>query len=403
MQVNSGFCSLLLEALPPMIIGINELGTVLYWNHHAQELLNLPTEQAVGKSLDELPVQWDKAFLRQQLDQASAIVHGHTSFEIQVTRKGLPHLLLSFTISPLGGQSTHPGFLLLGEDVTQRQQLEMQLQQARKLQSIGQLAAGIAHEINTPIQYVGDNVRFLGDACNSLLDLMPLLAQLLEALPDGHWRPHTGAIRDILERIDVPYLSVEVPLALRQTLEGVERVTKIVRAMKDFSHPGAEEKIAVNLNRAVSSTVTVCRNEWRYVADLEMDLEPDLPWVTCLPGPINEVILNLIVNAADAIADARQQYGWGDDHKGLIRVATHHTDNEVQLTVSDTGTGMSEAISSRIFDPFFTTKEVGCGTGQGLAITHQIVVERHGGRIEVDTQLGRGSSFKISLPITAVI
>jgi signal transduction histidine kinase len=279
----------------------------------------------------------------------------------------------------------------------QRHLMEVQLRQAQKLESIGQLAAGIAHEINTPTQYIGDNTRFVQDAFVDLIKLLGEYEKLLQAVKQKAVTPDLLAeVESAAATADVNYLSEEIPMAIQQTLQGVERVTKIVRAMKDFSHPGGDEKTQVDINKAIESTITVARNEWKYVAELTTDFDPALPLVSCLPGEFNQVILNLVVNAAHAIADTPlvQQGG-----KGIITVSTRRDAEWVELRVGDTGTGIPEQARAKLFDPFFTTKAVGKGTGQGLFIAHNLVVEKHGGTIRFETELGQGTTFIIRLPI----
>lgn len=265
----------------------------------------------------------------------------------------------------------------------ERKRMELQIHQGQKLESIGQLAAGIAHEINTPMQYIGDNTRFLQEA---FTELGP--AVTTAALP--------AAASPACSAPDLAYLLREIPLAIEQSLQGVERVTKIVRAMKEFSHPGTDEKTAIDLNYAIESTLTVARNEYKYVADLVTDFDPHLPPVPCLPGEFNQVILNLVINAAHAIADV---VGVHPDTKGRIHIATHRQDAVVEVRITDSGTGIPEAVRGRIFDPFFTTKPVGKGSGQGLAIARSVVVDKHGGSLTFETELGRGTTFIIQLPL----
>ena len=279
----------------------------------------------------------------------------------------------------------------------QRDSMEIQLRHAQKLESIGQLAAGIAHEINTPTQYIGDNVRFLSDAFRDIKQLLIRQNELFQAARDNPaarevWREFEAAAR----AADVEYLLREIPKSIEQTMEGVQRVARIVGAMKDFSHPGVSEKTPFDINQAIKSTLTVSHNEWKYVAELVTDLAPDLPLVRCLPGEFNQVILNLIVNAAHAIADSVQN---GSATKGTITISTRHRGNWLEIRIADTGPGIPEKIRTRIFDPFFTTKAVGKGTGQGLAIAHSVVVDKHGGTITFETELGRGTTFIILLPI----
>jgi PAS domain S-box-containing protein len=279
----------------------------------------------------------------------------------------------------------------------QRQQMQIKLQQGQKLEAIGQLAAGIAHEINTPAQYVSDNTRFLQDAFADLLKVLEAYHRLLYAGREGNMDPELIAdVEAAIAKADLDYLITEAPKALTQSLEGLDRVATIVRAMKEFSHPGGEEKQTIDLNHAIQNTITVCRNEWKYVAEMVTDLDPSLPLVPCLPGDFNQVILNLIVNAAYAIKDATNG---NEKHKGVIRISTRQHGDWVEIRVGDTGTGIPEKYRAKIFTPFFTTKEVGKGTGQGLAICHSVIVGKHGGTINFETECGKGTVFIIWLPL----
>jgi signal transduction histidine kinase len=203
-------------------------------------------------------------------------------------------------------------------------------------------------------------------------------------------------VEDAEKAADLAYLAEEIPKAITQSLEGVGRVSDIVRAMKDFSHPGASGKEAIDLSKAIESTVTVARNEWKYVADMVTDFDPALPPVPCLVGEFNQVILNIVVNAAHAIADV---IGDHTDKRGTIRITTRRDNKWAEIRISDTGTGIPEQHRSRVFDHFFTTKAVGKGTGQGLSIAHAVVTEKHGGSIALETEMGKGTTFIIRLPI----
>ncbi|MBI5092306.1 MAG: PAS domain S-box protein [Candidatus Hydrogenedentes bacterium] len=287
------------------------------------------------------------------------------------------------------------------EDMTDKLRLEQELNQAQKLESVGRLAAGIAHEINTPTQYVGDNIEFLQIAYDSLVDLARAVPSVLDAGRKGPVPAQLlSHVQDLLESTNVEYLAEQVPRAIEQSLEGVGRITTIVQAMREFSHPGVAEKTSVDLNRCIRSTATVSRNEWKYVADLELDLDDALPQVLCLPGDVNQAILNIIVNAAHAIGDV---VGDGAERRGKIIVSTRRDGAWVEVRVADTGTGIAEDIRKRIFDPFFTTKEVGRGTGQGLAIARNVIVEKHGGTISVESEIGKGTTFVIRLPVEGAV
>jgi signal transduction histidine kinase len=280
----------------------------------------------------------------------------------------------------------------LSIDITQQKKLERDLAQAQKLESIGQLSAGIAHEINTPTQFIGDNVRFLSESMTEVFSVLQTLKT----------RAGAGAvageeIAKLLDVTDVEYLREEVPKALAQSLDGVARISKIVGAMKEFSHP-AIERTPHDLNRAIASTITVASNEWKYVADLRTDFDAALPAVTVMPGAFNQVILNILVNAAHAIADANAAKS---GKKGCINVSTRKIDDWAEIRIQDSGTGIPEKIRDRIFDPFFTTKPVGKGTGQGLAIAHDVIVNKHRGTISIETSLGQGTTFVLRIPIVA--
>lgn len=269
---------------------------------------------------------------------------------------------------------------------------------AEKLASVGQLAAGIAHEINTPIQFVGDNTRFLQESFLDLMRLVAVYEELGTAANEGKALPELiDRVQALSEEVEVDYLAEEVPSAIKQSLEGVERISKIVRSMKDFSHPGTDHLENIDLNNSIESTINVSRNEWKYVAEMDIEFDSDLSLVPCYPGELNQVILNIIVNAAHAIEDSRED----NDPLGTITISTKLINEEVEIRITDSGSGMPEEVKKRIFEPFFTTKGVGKGTGQGLAIAYAVIVDKHKGRVTVDSELGKGTTFVIYLPMNA--
>jgi PAS domain S-box-containing protein len=300
------------------------------------------------------------------------------------------HVLLNIKGEPWAVEGTM-------SDITERLSLEAQLGHSRKLEAVGQLAAGIAHEINTPIQYVGDNTRFLKQAFENLNQVFKQYEVLLESFKSEHGdNDLVQAVEAAVEEADLDYMKKEIPAAIEQTLEGVGRVAVIVRSMKEFSHPRIHEKTDANINTAIESTIIISRNEWKYVAEMETDLDASLPLVPCLPGEINQVLLNMIINGAHAIGDVVNN---GSCEKGILRIKTCKIGDYAEITISDTGPGIPQKIQSRIFDPFFTTKEVGKGTGQGLAISHSVIVDKHLGELSFETEPGKGTTFTIRLPI----
>lgn len=283
---------------------------------------------------------------------------------------------------------------LVEERTAALKRAQLEALQASRMASVGQLAAGIAHEINTPIQYIGDNLAFIQSAAETVIPLLGEARQLAETAGAGGDTAEQA--RGFLGRYDaagLDFLIEETPLAVVQSLDGVAQVARIVLSMKEFSHPGTTQKSAVDLNRALDSTLVVCRNTWKHVAQVETRFDPMLPLVNCHPGEMNQVFLNLIVNAAHAVEDA------GKPLPGTIVVETALCGDWVEIRVSDSGTGIAEDIAQHIFDPFFTTKDVGKGTGQGLAICYDVVVNKHGGQILVGGKPGEGAIFTVRIPV----
>ncbi len=280
-------------------------------------------------------------------------------------------------------------------EIPQRSNVADELSHAQQLESVGKVTAGIAHEINTPVQFIGDSVTFLDGAFEDLNQLLGRYKELRNAAEAGPVDPALiAALKAAEEAMDIEFLEQEIPKSIKRTLDGVSRVAEMTQAVKEFTYPDQNEKVAVDLNAALKTTITVARNEYKYVADLETDLG-DLPPVFCHIGHLNQVFLNLIVNAADAIA----AIGGDNPQKGNIRIRTRCEGPDVMISISDTGCGIPEEIRDRIFEPFFTTKRAGKGTGQGLAIVHSIVVDKHLGTFDVETELGHGTKFSIRLPV----
>ncbi len=389
----------LVASIPSFLIGLTPQHRITRWNRAAERIFGISGDSVLGKPVDECGIQWD----RQKIAEAISLCRENEASlrldDIRFLRPDGKKGFLCVTVTSIeGANGGPPGILLLGSDVTHRKILESQLVQAQKLESIWQLAAGIAHEINTPAQYVGDNARFLQEAHRDLEGVHDLYERLLVDLRSGN--PTEDLVRKIeaaSEEVDLEYIRQEAPKAVLQLLDGIGRISGIVRAMKEFSHPGTDVKTNIDLNKAIESTVTVARHEWKYVAEIVTDFDPGLPLVPCLPAEINQVVLNIIINASHAVAEALKQNG--SDQKGTIKIGTRALGEHVEIRISDTGTGIPENIRSKIFDPFFTTKEVGKGTGQGLAISHSVVVDKHGGSITVDSEVGNGASFVIRLPL----
>jgi len=380
-----------LENASDSVFWVDPQGHVLYANEAASRALGWSRQEFTSLSVADidplLPREKWQGFW-EELKRSGSI-----SFETQQRHKEGRVFPIEVTANFLEFDGQEYLFAFT-HDISQRRVIQAQLQQAQKMESIGQLAAGIAHEINTPTQFVRDNLAFLSDSWKSTKEMMDLYRKIIHEHATSAPQSFSDAIAQAEHRCDFEFIVDEAPRAIEQGLDGAHRIAEIVQAMKAFSHPDSSEKTATNLNKAVESTITVARNEWKYVADLVTDFDDSIPPVICYPGDINQVVLNLLVNAAHAIDDKLKEHA-----KGLIQVRTRKQGNIAEISVTDNGTGIPEEIRTRIFDPFFTTKEVGKGTGQGLSIAYAIVVKKHSGKLRFESALGKGTTFFIEIPI----
>lgn len=389
----------LVESMNEGVATLDAEGTFTYVNHRLSTMLGVARVDLVGMDirdfLDERNRRaFEAEFARRREGWAEA-------YELVWSRQDGEKVYTLVSPSPVfderGGFKGSFGVMT---DITKMKLLEGQLQQAQKLESIGSLAAGIAHEINTPSQYVENNTRYLEKSFADILGVLEVYGELRAAVAAGG---PTEAVMQRLDRAlrdsDLEYLREEIPDAFADALEGIERISKIVKSVKQFAHPGREEKELVDLNEAVRNTVAVSTNEWKYNSDVSLDLQDDLPRVPCVAGDMNQVLLNLVVNAAHAITERVE--GGGLD-KGTITIRTRLDGDAVRIDVGDDGAGIPEKLRKSVFNPFFTTKEPGKGTGQGLAIAHTVVVEKHGGSIGFESTEGEGTTFHVALPLEDV-
>jgi len=298
-----------------------------------------------------------------------------------------------YIVKPFDGDYLHAR-IRVGERMVRLQQ---QIVQMQKLESMGRLASGVAHEINTPVQFVGDNVNFILETFEELEPLLKAMgAHFGEGSPDTLSPESMAELKAAVSAADIEYIVEEIPTSIRQSIEGVGRIAKIVASMKEFCHPSSEDMEPVDLNAAIETTMTVSRSEWKYIADIETDLDEGLPAVTCYVDAINQSVLNLIVNAAHAIKDS---FAGTERRRGLITIKTTYCDSDIEIRIGDNGTGIDEETCARIFEPFFTTKAVGVGTGQGLAQVHSTITEKHSGSVKVESEVGRGTTFVLRFPV----
>ncbi len=383
----------IMECIPAFILVVDQQHRIRFIN---RAFPNLKMEDVIGSdSTDYLPPATREKH-RQGLERILATGVSETSEAVVEGPDGT--ICLSTHASPLRQGDTITGVVLVTYDITELKRTTAELSATQRMAAVGTLAAGVAHEINTPIQFVNDSVHFLRDASHDAFQLIQDMMRVLRVAQEG--RPAselleavaTAAAREA--NADLPYLRVNVPKAFERCLDGLSRVSTIVRSLKEFAHPAQDEMAPTDLNRAIQTTLTIARTEYKYVAELETSFGA-IPPVVCFINDLNQVVLNLVVNAAHAIADVVR----GTSMLGRITVRTWHDADHVFIAVGDTGSGIPMAIRHRIFEPFFTTKEVGRGTGQGLAHAWTVVKTKHGGDLTFESFIGRGTTFTIKLPI----
>ena len=415
-ELNVRDCALNAASTHFMILDMKQRGAPIVYANRALAVAHgyEPAELLGQSAMLMLSVE----HCRPQIEQINEALRAGTSIrtDLRSVRKDGSSFQAGIFLGPVhneAGELTH--YIAIGADITvrieeennrrqlqeslvngmrERERMASELRLAHKLEAVGQLAAGIAHEINTPVQYVGDSVYFLQTATRDVLDLLETYRREMEAIPPGGaLAAARERLREAETRADLGFLTDEMPKAIERALDGIGRVTHIVRAIKEFAHPDSQEQSAKDINHAIETTLTVARNEYKYCAAVVTQFG-ELPEVVCNVGELNQVFVNLIVNAAHAIHDAGK-----DISTGLITIRTDTDGDSVLVRIADNGCGIPERDLERIFDPFFTTKEVGKGTGQGLSIARSIVVERHGGTLDVTTHVGEGSEFTIRVPI----
>ncbi len=367
-------------------------GTIEYTNPTFERTTGYSRAEVIGKNPRILKSgKMEPAFYKQMWE---TLLSGNV-FRGRVinSRKDGSEYTAQVTISPIkdkSGDTTN--YVGVQKDISHEIVMEQNLRQAQKLEAMGTLAGGIAHEINTPAQFVGSNLEFILESLPDLTEFVEACHKLTES-ENNIDDPLKKELTNLYEDNDIDYLLSEIPAALEQSKDGIDQVSKIVRSMKQFAHPGHETAKATDLNEALENTATVCRNEWKFSAQIVYDLEPNLPMVPCHQSELNQVFLNLIVNAAHAIGTVT------NSDKGTITLTTKNADDFVEIRIADDGPGIPEDIQPKIFDPFFTTKEPGKGTGQGLAIAYSIVKDKHNGEITFESEPGKGTAFIIRLPV----
>ncbi len=389
----------LINSISSLLISLDHNWQIYRWNNAAEEILGISKEETQGVYLKQCPVSWEWEKIESGLWESKLNLKQVRVEDVSYLTADNVNGFLAITIHPIieGAEELFSGFLILGTDITEKKLMESQFLQDQKMDAIGQLAAGIAHEINTPIQYVDGNTNYLKDVFQDILDLFNSYSELLELAEQEQVATSLSAeIKQKQDNLDIDFLQEDIPDSLDESLEGLQKVAKIVRSMKDFSHPGESDKVQVDINKALEDTITICKNEWKYSSNVYTDYDLDLPLVPCFKDEINQVFLNLIVNSAQSIAESGSSDG---KEQGSINVSTCKNSEYAEIKISDTGPGIPEHIRDRIFNPFFTTKEVGKGSGQGLYIAYNIITEKHQGIMNFESEDGKGTTFFIKLPV----
>jgi PAS domain S-box-containing protein len=391
-----------------VILMLDPNGRIKTWNAGAERANGYKVGEILGQSHSRFFAPEDISEEKPAKLLLQAANEGRAAFEGWHVRKDGSRFWVSTVLTAVrNAQGKLVGFVKMTHDLTERkkaeeqhQHMELQLRQAQKLEAIGQLAAGIAHEINNPTQFTEHNLRFLQESFPKLAQFTNSYEAILSGLKTGTVpQPQLDELQDQFTKLDLGFLATEIPVAIDEALQGTDRINKIVRAMKEFSHPGKADNLRpepASLNRAIETTIIVARSEWKHVAEMITEFDPQLPLVPVFLGEFNQVVLNLLVNASHALAEKAKD---DPQNKGIITVSTRRDGDWVEIGVRDNGSGIPERIRHRIFEPFFTTKEIGRGTGQGLSIAHSVITKKHAGDLRFETETGKGTRFIIRLPL----
>ncbi|HET7811851.1 MAG TPA: ATP-binding protein [Steroidobacteraceae bacterium] len=371
----------MIDLIPAFIYAKDAQSRFTACNKLVANRMGVTPEEAIGKTdFDFFPREMAEKFFA---DEQALLASGQPMIdreEIAFDKiSGTNRVIVTSKIPLHDAHGNVTGVVGTGYDITERKAAEERMASSDRLESIGRLAAGVAHEINTPIQYLNDSVSFIREGVEELLQYIDTLHASMAQRPENDE--------------DIEYLREELPPAMTRMSEGLSRIAEIVRSMKNFSHADQHEMGAVDLNKAIASTLVIARSEYKDCADLETEYG-EVPPVVCHGGQINQVVLNLVVNSAHAISDLVKKQGG----RGKIKVSTATEGDNVVISIADTGGGIPEGIRARIFDPFFTTKEVGRGTGQGLSIARNVIVKGHSGELDFVTEIGKGTTFYVRLP-----
>ena len=389
---------LLLESISLILIGLDSVERVTDWNNAAENIFGIQYSEAFGKPLNDCNINWEWKKIIKTIAECQkggkSVQLLDFKFQSPATQNGF----LNVTITPFKDENqSNSGFLLLCEDITDRKIIEKQLLESQKMESIGLLAAGFAHEINTPAQYVGDNLLFIKDNFIDIINLINEYKKLLKIVENENAvSEYVERITTLTEDIDFDFLEKEIPAAFCQSIEGLNNISEIVKSIKEFSCPETKSITSVDINKAIYNVVAVTKNKWKQVAKVKTVLDSELPLIVCVPDEIKQVLLNIIVNAVDSISDSVSTHK--TDTMGVITITSRKNGMWIEIVVSDTGKGIPGELKNRVFEPFFSTKDVGKGTGLGLSVSFSII-KKHNGELTYESDGKKRCVFTIRLPI----
>lgn len=387
----------LVAAITSLLIAVDSEGKIFQWNESAEKFFGIDDAHSIGQPFVKLLKEYIQPSKMAELSEKGLTnLEGKSfnNFEIPIHFKDKSARLLLAVINPiLNSDGKKLGFLLLADDITHRKEEERQRNLSKKLESLGQMAGNIAHEIKTPLQYIGHNTQFVNDSFRDIIEFYETVFECLPEIEQSDKKHAAEKIRQAIDRYDIEYHIKEIPKACDTVVDGVTTVSNIIRSMKEYSHPGRGVMEKADINKLLSSTIMIVQNKIKKILDIETDFCNELPKISCFPGELNHVFMNLLGNALDAIQEKGKQGG-----PGIIKITTAKNENEIIIIITDNGCGIPDTIKDNVFNPFFTTKEIGKGTGQGLSMAHNIV-EKHKGKIYFKSKVGEGTSFYIHLPI----
>lgn len=400
MRIAGQDIEMLLGSIGSILVSLDGGDRIRRFNASAETAFGLAADAVTGRDFFDLALEWEGPSVREAVAVSRRTLAPVRVDEVRCRIPGQGERMLGLTVNPVpAADGTPAGVLILGQDLAEIKTRELKAVHDRRMQAIGRLAAGIAHEINTPVQYVSYNTGFLEESFEDILRLLEACTHLTDVAlatetPSGELAAAARTVRELSQAVDVTYLRQEIPAAIANSRKGLRQVSEIIAAMRQMSHPGTGEPLFFDMNAAVRDIVTITRNAWKQVATVELALADTLPLVYGRPHEVSQVLLNVVINAAQAVEERVSREPWT---RGRIDIATRGGPEGVTVTIADNGTGIDPADTGRIFDPFFTTKAAGQGTGQGLAIS-QAIMSRHGGGIELENRPGEGATFSLHFP-----